>query len=316
MRKWILTAIFSFVILIGCIYVFIPPDIEISKIDNLNCSLAGAYRNISNENKWAAWWPDFNTNLLPPGSDSPFKYRNIHYSIVEKLRNEIVVQMDNEQFKLHSNIRLISKGNDSVIIQWHCSLPSGRNPLNKIKRYFEAVNIKDNMKYIFQNLRTFLENPENVYGISISETSTWDTCLLATKYSYSNYPTTDEIYSAVSSLKTFAFEHGLFINGNPMLNVNKLNDHTFQTMIAVPVDRDLSATGTIYSKRMVPGRFMVADVKGGIHTVNNAIEQLQLYFEDYHKTSMAIPFQSLVTDRNTEPDTLKWMTRIYAPVLQ
>jgi hypothetical protein len=29
---------------------------------------------------------------------------------------------------------------------------------------------------------------------------------------------------------------------------------------------------------------------------------------------MAIPFQSLVTDRSKQPDTTKWITNIYTPV--
>jgi hypothetical protein len=29
---------------------------------------------------------------------------------------------------------------------------------------------------------------------------------------------------------------------------------------------------------------------------------------------MAIPYQSLVTDRMKEPDTMKWLTRLYVPV--
>jgi hypothetical protein len=31
---------------------------------------------------------------------------------------------------------------------------------------------------------------------------------------------------------------------------------------------------------------------------------------------MAIPFQSLITDRVKEPDTAKWITKLYAPVLR
>jgi len=56
-------------------------------------------------------------------------------------------------------------------------------------------------------------------------------------------------------------------------------------------------------------------VRGGQGTVENALEQMQLYFDDYDKTSMAITFQYLVTDRIKESDTTKWITEIYAPVL-
>jgi hypothetical protein len=41
---------------------------------------------------------------------------------------------------------------------------------------------------------------------------------------------------------------------------------------------------------------------------------MQQYFADYKRVAMAIPFEYLVTDRETETDTTKWVTRIYAPV--
>jgi hypothetical protein len=57
-----------------------------------------------------------------------------------------------------------------------------------------------------------------------------------------------------------------------------------------------------------------AEVKGGNATVEEALHQMKIFISDYQKTAMAIPFESLVTDRSKEPDTSKWITRIYTPV--
>jgi hypothetical protein len=38
------------------------------------------------------------------------------------------------------------------------------------------------------------------------------------------------------------------------------------------------------------------------------------YVEDNKKTSPAIPYQSLITNRLTETDTTKWVTKLYYPV--
>ncbi|MBS1565351.1 MAG: hypothetical protein JST39_13240, partial [Bacteroidetes bacterium] len=70
----------------------------------------------------------------------------------------------------------------------------------------------------------------------------------------------------------------------------------------------------IFFRKMVPGAFMVTDVRGGDETVVYALSQMRLYFDDYKKTSMAIPFAALITDRQQEPDSSRWVTRIYAPV--
>jgi hypothetical protein len=65
---------------------------------------------------------------------------------------------------------------------------------------------------------------------------------------------------------------------------------------------------------MVPGRFLKTEVTGGPYIIEHAHKMMQQYFEDYKRTSMAIPFEYLVTDRSKEPDTAKWVTRIYGPV--
>ena len=65
---------------------------------------------------------------------------------------------------------------------------------------------------------------------------------------------------------------------------------------------------------MVPGKILVAEVKGGAYTADEALRQLTMYMDDNHLVSPAIPFQSLVTERSKEPDTTKWITKIYFPV--
>jgi hypothetical protein len=56
------------------------------------------------------------------------------------------------------------------------------------------------------------------------------------------------------------------------------------------------------------------EVKGGFLTIDAAYKELQLFIEDYQRTSMAIPFESLITDRRIEQDTMKWISIICQPV--
>jgi hypothetical protein len=37
--------------------------------------------------------------------------------------------------------------------------------------------------------------------------------------------------------------------------------------------------------------------------------------QDHQRVAPAIPFQSLVTDRTKQPDTSKWVTRLYWPIM-
>ncbi|HCL84759.1 MAG TPA: hypothetical protein DIC22_12330, partial [Chitinophagaceae bacterium] len=74
--------------------------------------------------------------------------------------------------------------------------------------------------------------------------------------------------------------------------------------------------GKVFYRRMVPGNFLCAEVKGGPFTVNEAVKQLDFFLQDHNKTQIAIPFQQLITNRLSEPDTSKWITRVYLPVVE
>jgi hypothetical protein len=61
---------------------------------------------------------------------------------------------------------------------------------------------------------------------------------------------------------------------------------------------------------------MYSEVKGGSYTADEAQKQLELFIGDYGRSKIANSFQLLVTNRLKEPDTLKWLTKIYVPVIQ
>ncbi len=66
--------------------------------------------------------------------------------------------------------------------------------------------------------------------------------------------------------------------------------------------------------RMVPGLFMAAEITGGSRTVDEALLQMEMFIQEYHRVKMATSFQILVTNRLKEPDTAKWKTKIFIPV--
>jgi hypothetical protein len=101
-----------------------------------------------------------------------------------------------------------------------------------------------------------------------------------------------------------------------MMNIRKLENDSFETQVALPTTQKLSDDGKFSFRRMIPGNFMTAEVKGGAYTANEAQKQLELFIADYNRSKIANSFQLLVTNRLKEPDTLKWITKIYVPVIQ
>ncbi len=317
--KNILIALLAVVLLLlACIYIFIPNPLQISETAIFNCTKNGLYRFLADESKWQLWWPDNNFEYADGtrNENNLFSYGANKYLVTQKLLNgvEIGIQQNNSQYK--SQIMLLPKGSDSVIINWACDINASPNPFKRFLQYKEAVSIRKNMKAIVKSLQLFAEKKGNIYTIDIIKSSITDTLLIATKYITSSYPSTEEVYGFLNPLKEYIIKLKASQTGNPMLNVTKLNDKEFQTMVAIPINKELPASGNIFPRKMIPGNFMTAEIKGGQYTIDEALQQMQNFFDDYHKTSMAIPFQSLVTDRVKEPDTAKWITKIYSPVMR
>ena len=103
--------------------------------------------------------------------------------------------------------------------------------------------------------------------------------------------------------------------GFPMLHVQKEGPQKFVTMAAIPTAEVLPSENNILLKQMVLGSpLLVSEVRGGVQTIINGERELSNYVSDYKKLSPAISFQSLVTDRQMERDTSKWITKLYYPI--
>jgi len=88
---------------------------------------------------------------------------------------------------------------------------------------------------------------------------------------------------------------------------------TFENEV-IALSLRLSGIDSFIDEMMKAGNILVTEVKGGPSIINNAFKQMDTYVTDHERIPPAIPFLSLVTNRVQEPDTSKWITRIYYPV--
>jgi hypothetical protein len=315
MKKLVPGLLIVVILFLGSVYCFFPSNLTISNIMTIDCTRDAAYRLLSAEANWKRWWDKRDDSSYSPKGGNFSQDSKALFRLQQTLTNGVGIVITNDGIQYPGVIELLSKAPDSVVLNWKCNIYSGLNPVKKISRYRQAVALKKIVTDGLNDLCTFLENKENVYSMGIIRSSTTDTLLIATKYLSRAYPSTDEIYKTLAVLRQYITRQGARETGHPMLNVTRLAAGQFQTMIALPTSVELQGSGAIFSRRLVHGSFMISHIIGGPATVNNAVEQMQLYFDDYKKTSVAIPFQSLVTDRSAEKDTSKWVTDIYAPVM-
>ena len=311
MKKWFIVVLLLLLIALAAIYVFIPRRLHISSIGYASCTPAAAFRFVGDESKWRQWWPGPQPGPAPGHS---FVYNGEVYGISKKMYNNLDVSITRGSAVADSRLALLPLPADSLALQWQCDLETGNNPFARVAQYRRALQLKKNMDAILGQLESFLSKKENVYGFNIERTSTTDTLLVATKSILPDYPRTTDVYTLVNILRDYIGSQGAAETNAPIMNVTKLGDQQFQLMVAISTDRVLPGAGQVSFRKMIPGHFMVANIRGGDHAVVEAMQQMHTYFDDYKKTSMAIPFAALITDRTKEPDSSKWLTRIYAPV--
>ena len=285
MKKWVL--IVGLIVVAGVVYIFIPREHKISKVIKGKCSILAANRCFTDTSKWAKWWPQG-----VPG-----------YEITGVYYNEVRVRLRTAGDTGIGGVMRIAQINmDSVVVGWE----------SEVVRHKKEVG--ENIDVILNAFKSYVEKPENIYGVTFKQTFSKDSTLITLNLISTNYPTTALIYRMIDSLKDYAAsQHAKEIN-YPMLNVSQVSNTEYKVMVALSLDRTLAGTGRIVIKRFVPWKMLEGEVYGGTSLVNRALRQLYLFRDDHRLSIMAVPFQSLITDRSKEQDSTKWVTKVCAPI--
>lgn len=278
----------------------------------VKCTINGAMRMIIHAEKWDAWWPG-----TKDSNPATFYFNEQKFqpetNIVQG--TNIRVEVSAENFNDKTLLMLLPASQDSVFVQWQGNAMSlSNNPLKRIAQWRQARQIKKNLRSILNSLKSFLQNEKNIYGMNVNKVKVKDSILITTKFTTSSYPTTPEVYSAIEKLKKYLAEQQATENNFPMLHVGQRENGNCDVQVAIPVNKELPAVDGMVTKRMQLGNILEAEITGGPSTVQQELNELENYKQDYSLISPAIPFQLLVTDRQKQIDTSKWITRIYYPI--
>ncbi|WP_205512987.1 hypothetical protein [Longitalea arenae] len=315
MKKWIIVPTALIAVILVAIYIVVPKKMKLARAVTIHCPHGAVNRFLVNDSNWFKWWPSTTSvSAKREGKINSFFYKDYSFQPRQRMFDAIGVHITADDLTIDSKIILIPKHKDSVSIQWNYEYNTGMNPVTRVQRYLQAGTLEQHIDEIMYGLKQFLEKTENVYGIAIQKTTVKDTLLLSTRQVFNARPSTQNIYSLINKLKTYIQQEGAIETGYPMLNVQPKNSRPFETMVAIPINKAVKETNDMVIKKMVPGYILVAEVSGGDLTAAHAFSQMENYLADHRYESPAIPFYSLVTNRLTETDTTKWVTRINYPV--
>ncbi len=315
MKKLLTILLVAIFVAIAAIYFLIPSEIQVTKIAAVNATASASTRFFMNPEKWSEWWPASDTGLSSLSKEVGFFYQNAHHTPAKALFNGYAINTTFKGNSLKGEIVYAQLGMDSVAFFWKYQYICSNNPIKRIQEYFMLKELKENTACILNSLKSFLETEEKVYGMKIQHSLVVDTILISTKNVFPTSPSIDQVYAMIGELKEYIKQKNAKETGYPMINVTILDKQHFQTMVALPVDQKLEETSKFSWKKMVAGKILIGEIKGGDTKTKKAFAEMHNYVTDYHITSPAIPFISLVTDRKKESDSSKWISRIYYPVM-
>ncbi len=315
MKKLLIVLLIALALFVVGVYVFIPSSINISSVTTVKTTDNGTERFLMDESKWPIWWNSSDSIAANKTATSQTLIMNgDEYALKEKFYKAVSIQIKHQGYELTSKMVIVRLTLDSTGIEWKANFAAGNNPLNRFSAYLEARKIKKNMDEVLSNAKRFLSKDENLYGISIERNFLKDTLYVTAKTELPAYPSTQSIYELIKKIQGFITKNGASQTGSPIFNVTDFGSGRFQLMAGVPTDKNFSEKEGFSLKHMVRGSFMISEVVGGDYAVNKASKSLQQYFSDFHRTSMAMSFTMLVTNRILQPDSSKWITKLYQPV--
>ena len=234
----------------------------------------------------------------------------------EDIKLMSVVLATSGKIKTVSELTLIPLELDSTLLQLQANVFTGYNPFARVSRYRASKKLEKNFTEILQAISNRYSKSINLYGYDIQRQAVIDSTLIYTFENMKGYPGMDRVYGIIDRLRDYVKLHSAKETGYPMLNIFTADSINYLVKVAIPVDKKLPSSGNISYKWMLGGgNILIAEVKGGQHQINKAHQQVLHYISDHHRKAPAIPFESLVTDRREEPDSNKWVTRVYYPVM-
>lgn len=308
MKRWLTGTLLFILLIISVIYLLIPSTYNIFISLPVHARYNTAARVIINKQYWQHWWPGI---LL---SDSMYEYKQLKFTTGRMQVNTAFVQIEKNADKIVGTITAVFKDQDSTAIEFQSKVPLSSNPVTRVLLLIKARSIKKDINDYMLAMQQKFDNTPALYGIDIIKQRVTDSSLVALRKSFAGLPNTSDIYQMVESLEGYIQQQGGTVVNPPMLNIYTEDSLHYEAMVALPVNKDLPARAPYMLKKMVLGNILVTEVTGDLPVINKAQHELNNYVQDLQKVAPAIPYQSLVTNRLTQPDSSKWVTRLYYPV--
>lgn len=313
MKKLLLCLLSALLLLVICSWCLIPSDLVTESHTSIKGSSLGLFRKMSDPKNVRKWWQG---SIITVNGVMSYAYHGNTYTIRPVDMTLLSVVISSPGSTVQTRLYTFAVTKDSTKLLWLGNRLASRNPFIRLEEYYQARKLKSDMEFLLTGLHDYYSKPASLYGNVITTQKVIDTSMIAVFSVSKGYPSTAAIYEQIGKLQKFALAKGATQSGYPMINVNMTGTDMYKFEVALPINKTLASADGVVQKRLPPGLILETEVHGGIHTIEAAIEEIKNYGQDHKYNMYVIPYYSLISDRQTEPDSARWVTRVYCPIFQ
>lgn len=313
MKKWIISLVV--LLLLAFLSGFLLPARQtIHVAASLDRSYSGMVRILGQPESWSAWWPG-KTERKPDGS---FLLQEGDRWLLLFKTYDNLFRFDQTGKNQHSEslLQLSEDTTGKLLLEWKATLSAVANPIARWKIYRKSAELKKSFENRINSLTRFLADEKNIYGFDIRLENVKIEYLVSTGKTFTHAPATDEVYELVHSVSDFLAKKKIEAIESPMLNISSARMDTFRVQVGIPIGQKIPDQPPFFTKWMLKGgHILTTEIIGGPGRILEAQRQMEFYISDRHHTPIAIPFQSMITDRQQIKDTAQWKTKLFYPVI-
>lgn len=309
-KGWIFLGLILLLILISVFT--LPLQSNVGETVRFSTTPDALFRQLRHDSTWHNWWPG---ETKTTNQKSIFKQGQFTYTVGRILSNKFELKTTSDFLTVSSSL-WVARETKEVTLTMTTNIALPYNPLDRIKSLFFSYHLKASYKEILTKLSQYYSLVKNLYNLDIHESNVEVEYITTQAQTFSHHPSVKEIYSLIDQVKNYIKNQGGTEVGFPMLHVSEISASEFFTQVGIPTNKKLSDSQKIKSKQMLKGgHILTAQVTGSQETINLAKKQMDFYIQDRNKVKVALSYEYLITNRLDQPDSNKWVTQLYFPII-
>ncbi len=323
----ILLGIIILVVLIVIVGLILPSKAHVERSLTINAPQEVLFEQVNNLHNWEEWspWhrldPAMKLEYSGPlsGTGASYSWNSTNKNVGDgKLTilyshpyDSISVEMDFMKQGISNGYYLFQKTDSGTHVTWGFDADMGKNPFLK---YFGLMM----NKYVGGDYEKGLKNLDSLvhtlspYNVEIRELKDFNYVSIRQNCSWDDV--SQVMTNAYGKLMKYIRSSGAEMTNAPYAIYHNIDNGEIDLEMGIPVNKIIASKGNINSGTFNSSKAASVDYYGFYDNLGKAHNAIQDWVMKMGMESNGSPMEFYVTDPSSEPDTSKWLTRIYYPV--